>query len=143
MSLAGLLARHVDRPGDRHRLTLLDDRHLRCHDCQHTLVVPASASSSSSTSTSSRTPPNSRAGEACPVHGGWRENCPGCRADALEGTTAAVPRQVAAPPAGWRAQVEAQLREAREARHGITESTTGPAQGAGPVVPDHDLEGTT
>ncbi len=64
-----------------HRTVLRDERHLRCVDCDRTLVLPTGGASVASTSTS-QSPP--RLDERCRVHpGGWAAACSGCAADAL------------------------------------------------------------
>lgn len=80
--MTGLLARHIG-----HRLTLLDERRLRCVDCSHVVLLPAVAGSTSPTSNgpapyaTSDVPPSS----VCRTHPGeWSAWCGPCRAEELE-----------------------------------------------------------
>lgn len=70
-----ILSKHVHTNADPHRLTALDDRRVRCHDCAHTieLSVPSGVGTTSPTSQ-----------QKCPTHpASWALNCGGCRADQL------------------------------------------------------------
>lgn len=79
MTAAALLAKHVDQVGKRHRLTLLDDHRLKCHDCQRTLLLPVMAGSTSGTSQ------NPDLAQTCGQHPGeFAGRCRCCTADRLE-----------------------------------------------------------
>ena len=100
-----VLAGHVDRPdADRHRLVLLDDRRLRCLDCERTLLLPAPSSADGSTSPSSLDHPRTDQ-ERCPQHRHeWAYACRACAADA-KATSSPRPRPAPSPPTGqdWEA----------------------------------------
>lgn len=64
-----------------HRAVLRDERHLRCVDCNRTVVLPSASVAVAATSTSPAPP---RRDERCPTHPvGMRGGvCIGCAADA-------------------------------------------------------------
>lgn len=68
-----VLAGHVDTPDHRHRLTLLDEHRLRCHDCQRTLLLPSGVASTSTSRSAIPGPGEPR----CLVH--EHEHHVGCR----------------------------------------------------------------
>jgi hypothetical protein len=96
------LAEHVN-----HRAFLKDERHLRCVDCQRTLVLPGGPSTTGPTSTSDHPP----ADEQCPHHiGEWAGRCGRCRADQLEARTPRPTPQPTADIAARVAECRAQLK---------------------------------
>lgn len=68
-----VLAAHIDRPDQRHRCVLLDERRLRCHDCARTIVLPSTAGSTST----SRSPIPGPGEPRCPRH--QHEHADACR----------------------------------------------------------------
>lgn len=117
MTTTDVLAQHIDDPaGQRHRCVLLDPRHLRCHDCQRTLVLPAGNTSAGTTSTST-SPPPLHAPNRCPRHPGQtRGACGPCRAEQLEAQDQRPPvkptADVAAGIAACRAALQRQEHDA-------------------------------
>lgn len=94
------LARHIDRPEQRHRCVLLDNRRLRCLDCSQTVALP---STPRATSTSSLIPEQ---GEArCDLHP-FERGAPACRSCAAD-AKAAPNTPDGRPLAGWAVQLGA------------------------------------
>lgn len=78
-----VLGQHIDRPDQRHRLVLLDDRRLRCHDCAFTLVLPAVTGSTST----SQSPIPGKGEPRCATHPTEHaSSCRTCAADAKAAT---------------------------------------------------------
>lgn len=78
-----VLGQHIDRPEQRHRLVLLDDRRLRCHDCAFTLVLPTGAGSTST----SQSPIPGKGEPRCATHPTEHAaTCRTCAADAKAAT---------------------------------------------------------
>lgn len=113
--MTAVLSEHVDDPrGPRHRLTLLDQQRLRCHDCARTLVLPSTAQPTSTSTASPRTPPRAGTAEECELHAGeWADACRLCRAERIADETRELPEPVstehgrAAAMAVWAAHQEA------------------------------------
>jgi hypothetical protein len=124
VSPTDVLAQHLDDPvGSRHRLTLRDPRHLHCHDCHRTLVLPTGPSTTGSTSTSTGIP---RPDQACRLHPGeWPDTCGRCRAEHLEART---PRPVPQPTFDTSDQARAKRRRLYEQSRGRTDTAESPAQ---------------
>lgn len=77
------LAEHIDTPEHHHRLTLLDERRLKCWDCTKTILLPQPGQPTSPTSTTRS--PDPKPHEQCPRHiGEWAHTCRCCRAETLE-----------------------------------------------------------
>jgi hypothetical protein len=111
-----ILAQHIDDPtsGTRHRCVLLDERHLRCLDCQRTLVLPAPNAAGKTTSTSP-SPARLTDPDACPSHPGQRqEACGPCRAEQLEASEARSTPQPTADVTAGAAAARAALAAARQ-----------------------------
>lgn len=68
-----VLGAHIDRPDQRHRLVLLDDRRLRCHDCARTIVITQPSKSTSTSKSAIPEPGDPR----CPHH--QHEHADACR----------------------------------------------------------------
>jgi hypothetical protein len=103
-----VLAEHVN-----HRAFLRDERHLRCVDCQRTLVLPGGPGTTGPTSTSDHPP----ADEQCPHHiGEWAGRCGRCRADQLEAHVPRATPQPTADVAARAAECRAQLKPAEPKR---------------------------
>lgn len=104
-----VLAQHIDDPQQRHRLVLLDERHLRCLDCTRTLVLPAPTAPGKSTSTST-SPLPLHDPNACSAHPGQRRGtCGPCRAEQLEASSERPPPQPTADVAAGVAAARAVL----------------------------------
>lgn len=116
-----VFAQHIDTPEQRHRCVLTDARHLRCLDCQRTLVLPSGPSTTGSTSTSRELP---RLDQACPRHPGeWPDTCGRCRADELEAREARPLPEPTADVAARVAECRAVLKPAapKPSRHDVDE----------------------
>jgi hypothetical protein len=125
-----VLSQHVDQPGDptrRHRCVLLDERRLRCHDCQRTLMLPTVAGSTST----SRSPIPGPGEPRCPQHQTEHAGtCRTCAAD-LKAATDLDPggrhildRQPTADVTSRAAEARAHLEAAGIGRQPAPRSTT-------------------
>lgn len=112
MSVVSELATHVDSDRQRHRLTLLDARRLRCHDCARTVLLPAAAAVSGPTSTST-SPPPLHSPERCETHPGQRRGaCGPCRSEHIADEQRRRTHQPTADVAAGAAAARAALRRA-------------------------------
>lgn len=103
-----VLAEHVDQPHNpdqRHRLTALDPRRLRCHDCDRTILLTQPSQSTSTSQTVIPQPKDPR----CPQHP--FEHAGNCRSCAAE-TKADEHRELVHQPT---ADVHTRADEARAA----------------------------